>query len=196
MFWVSAGLKVSAILRVVGFIRPVPNSTSVLKSGCHGGTSEQLVSASGIGLRGHPSSPDGRRIGARLAASTDTGHQDPSLKWALGQPEVDRLDASGGAEATGVAKKSHSGFRGDRFSFFYWDSCQRGRRVGEARLYPEASTALWRAIRIISRACSRARVPGWVALKDGTGAPGFIPPAKYTRAESGGAGYLRCKRWG
>ena len=72
-------------------------------------------------------------------ALTDTGHEDPGHKWAMGQPErlVDWTQRAV-HETTVVAKELIKAYYGKPQKYAYWDSCHNGGRQGltEAQLYP------------------------------------------------------------
>ena len=117
-------------------------------------------------------------------ASTDTGHEDPGHKWAMGHPES-VVDWTHRAvhETTVVAKRLIQGFYGKAPSYSYWDSCHNGGRQGlaEAQLYPEDFDGIVAGdpAYYLTHLQAGSEYLSWVALKDGTDAPAFIPPAKY-----------------
>ena len=117
-------------------------------------------------------------------ASTDTGHQDPGHKWAMGQTEA-LIDWTHRAvhETTVVAKRLIQAFYGHAARYSYWDSCHNGGRQGltEAQLYPEDFDGIVAGDPAyhLTRLQTGSEYLNWVALKDGANAPSFVPPAKY-----------------
>ncbi len=126
-----------------------------------------------------------------VAGGTDTGHVDSDnpdrntqgFKWAIGHPEK---WADWGYRAVHemvvVTKTMAEKYYGKPIKYSYWNSCHNGGNQGlnEAQRYPEdfdgivaADPAFW-----ISHLQSGSLYISWVALKDGVGAPGHIPPAK------------------
>ena len=145
MFGTPAGLKVTAqFCRVIGSIEPVNNS--------HINFEVWLPPADKWNSRyiavGNPAFEGAIKYqGLAKAiekgyatASTDTGHEDPGHKWAMGQPErlIDWVHRAV-HETTIVAKKLVKAYYGKPQSYAYWDSCHNGGRQGltEAQLYPE-----------------------------------------------------------
>jgi feruloyl esterase len=117
-------------------------------------------------------------------SSTDTGHQDPGHKWAMGQPQK-VIDWTHRAvhETTVVAKHLIQAFYGQKARYSYWDSCHNGGRQGlaEAQLYPDDFDGIVAGDPAyhLTRLQTGSEYLNWVALKDGVNAPAFIPPAKY-----------------
>ena len=74
-------------------------------------------------------------------------------------------------------------FYGKPPSYSYWDSCHNGGRQGlaEAQLYPEDFDGIVAGdpAYYLTHLQAGSEYLSWVALKDGTDAPAFIPPAKY-----------------
>ena len=120
-----------------------------------------------------------------VAAGTDTGHVDAGFEWAIGHPEK---WADWGYRAVHemvvVAKTMAEKYYGKPIQYSYWNSCHNGGNQGlnEAQRYPEdfdgivaADPAYW-----ISHLQPGSLYISWVALKDGVGGPGYIPPNKVT----------------
>jgi feruloyl esterase len=189
VFGTPSGLKISAqFCRVVGFIEPVKNS--------HIEFEVWLPPAAKWNSRyfavGNPAFEGAIKYqglaGAidkgYATASTDTGHQDPGHKWAMGQPErvVDWAHRAV-HETTVVAKNLIKTFYGKPQSYAYWDNCHNGGRQGltEAQLYPEDFDGIVAGdpAYYLTHLQAGSEYLSWVALKDGTDAPAFIPPAKY-----------------
>ena len=126
-----------------------------------------------------------------VAGGTDTGHVDSDnpdrntqgFKWAIGHPEK---WADWGYRAVHemvvVTKTMAEKYYGKPINYSYWNSCHNGGNQGlnEAQRYPDdfdgivaADPAFW-----ISHLQPGSLYISWVALKDGVGAPGHIPPAK------------------
>ncbi len=126
-----------------------------------------------------------------VAGGTDTGHVDTDnpdrdtqgFQWAIGHPEK---WADWGYRAVHemvvVTKTMAEKYYGKPIQYSYWNSCHNGGNQGlnEAQRYPDdfdgivaADPAFW-----ISHLQSGSLYISWVALKDGVGAPGYIPPAK------------------
>jgi feruloyl esterase len=189
MFGTPEGLKVSAqFCRVVGFIEPVPNS--------HIGFEVWMPPAAKWNKRffvvGNPAFEGAIKYQGLMGAldkgfataSTDTGHQDPGHKWAMGQPER-IIDWTHRAvhETTVVSKRLIQAFYGNPPSYSYWNNCHNGGRQGltAAQLYPEDFDGIVAGdpAYYLTHLQTGSEYLSWVALKDGTSAPGFIPPAKY-----------------
>ena len=120
-----------------------------------------------------------------VAAGTDTGHVDAAFEWAIGHPEK---WADWGYRAVHemvvVAKTMAEKYYGKPIQYSYWNSCHNGGNQGlnEAQRYPDdfdgivaSDPAFW-----ISHLQPGSLYISWVALKDGVGGPGYIPPAKVT----------------
>lgn len=117
-------------------------------------------------------------------ASTDTGHQEPGHKWAMGRPErlVDWVHRAM-HETTVVAKHLIKSYYGKDPSYSYMDGCHNGGRMGlvEAQRYPEDFDGILSGDPAfhLTQLQTGSEYLSWIALKDGTEAPGFLPPAKY-----------------
>jgi feruloyl esterase len=189
MFGTPPGLKVTVpFCRVTGFIEPVRNS--------HIRFEVWLPPAATWNSRflavGNPAF-EGAIKYAGLAgalergyatASTDTGHNAPGHKWALGQPER-LVDWTHRAvhETTIVAKRLIQAFYGQGPRYSYWDGCHNGGRQGlaAAQRYPEDFDGIVAAdpAYYLTHLQAGSEYLSWVALKDGVEAASFIPPAKY-----------------
>ncbi|MBN1568105.1 MAG: tannase/feruloyl esterase family alpha/beta hydrolase [Acidobacteria bacterium] len=189
VFGTPPGLKVTAAFcRVIGFIEPVKNS--------HINFEVWLPPAEKWNNRyfavGNPAFEGAIKYqGLAVAlekgyatASTDTGHQDPGHKWGMGHPER-LIDWTHRAvhETTVAAKQLIRAFYGRPARYSYWDSCHNGGRQGltEAQLYPEDFDGIVSGdpAYYLTRLQAGSEYLSWVALKDGTDAPAYIPPAKY-----------------
>jgi feruloyl esterase len=188
-FGTPAGLKVTApFCRVIGFIEPVRDS--------HIGFEVWLPPAANWNGKylavGNPAF-EGAIKYAGLArsleqgyatASTDTGHLDPGHRWAMGHPER-LVDWTHRAvhETTVLAKRFIQGFYGQPPRYSYWDSCHNGGRQGlvEAQRYPEDFDGIVAGdpAHYLTHLQAGSEYLSWVALKDGTEAPSFIPTGKY-----------------
>jgi feruloyl esterase len=117
-------------------------------------------------------------------ASTDTGHQDPGHKWAMGQPER-LIDWTHRAvhETTVAAKQFIKAYYGKPQRYSYWDSCHNGGRQGltEAQLYPGDFDGIVAGdpAYYLTHLQAGSEYLSWVNLKAGTTAPNYIPPEKY-----------------
>jgi feruloyl esterase len=117
-------------------------------------------------------------------ASTDTGHQDPGHKWALGQPErlVDWTQRAV-HETTVVAKKLIKAYYGKPQKYSYWDNCHNGGRQGltEAQLFPDDFDGIIAGdpAYFLTHLQVGSEYLSWLNLKGGTNSPSYIPPAKY-----------------
>jgi feruloyl esterase len=188
-FGTPPGLKVTVpFCRVTGFIEPVKNS--------HIGFEVWLPPAekwNGKYLAvGNPAFEGaikyqglaGYITKGYATASTDTGHEDPGHKWAMGQPErlIDWVHRAV-HETTVVATRLVQAHYGKPASFSYWDSCHNGGRQGlaAAQLYPEDFDGIVAGdpAQYLSRLQPGSEYLSWVALKGGKDDPGYIPPAKY-----------------
>jgi len=120
-----------------------------------------------------------------VAGGTDTGHVDAGFEWAIGHPEK---WADWGYRAVHemvvVTKTMAEKYYGRPIQYSYWNSCHNGGNQGlnEAQRYPDdfdgivaSDPAFW-----ISRLQPGSLYISWVALKDGVGGPGYIPPDKVT----------------
>ncbi len=124
-----------------------------------------------------------------VAAGTDTGHVDADLnsgfQWAIGHPEK---WADWGYRAVHemvvVTKTLAEKYYGKPIQYSYWNSCHNGGNQGlnEAQRYPDdfdgivaSDPAFW-----ISHLQPGSLYISWVALKDGIGGLGYIPPDKVT----------------
>ena len=189
VFGTPAGMKVTAsFCRVVGFIEPVQNS--------HINFEVWLPPAAKWNSRylavGNPAFEGAIKYQGLARAiekdyatsSTDTGHDDPGHKWAMGHPER-LIDWTHRAvhETTVVAKRLIQAFYGQPVRYAYWDSCHNGGRQGltEAQLYPEDFDGIVAGdpAYYLTHLQAGSEYLSWVALKDGTDAAAFIPPAKY-----------------
>jgi feruloyl esterase len=189
VFGTPPGLKIMApFCRVTGFIEPVRDS--------HIGFEVWMPPAGKWNARyfavGNPAFEGAIKyqgLAGALAkgyatSSTDTGHQDPGHKWAMGQPErvVDWTHRAV-HETTVVAKHLIQAFYGQRPRYSYWDNCHNGGRQGltEAQLYPEDFDGIVAGdpAYYLTHLQAGSEYLNWVALKDGVNAPAFLPPAKY-----------------
>jgi len=189
VFGTPAGMKVTAsFCRVVGFIEPVQNS--------HINFEVWLPPAAKWNSRylavGNPAFEGAIKYQGLARAlekdyatsSTDTGHDDPGHKWAMGHPErvVDWTHRAV-HETTVVAKRLIQAFYSQPVRYAYWDSCHNGGRQGltEAQLYPEDFDGIVAGdpAYYLTHLQAGSEYLSWVALKDGTDAAAFIPPAKY-----------------
>jgi feruloyl esterase len=118
-----------------------------------------------------------------VAAGTDTGHVDAGFEWAIGHPEK-WADWGYRAvhEMVTLTKKLSEAYYGKQIQYSYWNSCHNGGNQGlnEAQRYPDdfdgiiaGDPAFW-----ISHLQPGSLYISWLALKDGVGGPGYIPPAK------------------
>lgn len=189
MFGTPAGLKVSApFCRVIGHIEPVRDSHiefEVWLPPASNWNGKYLA----VGNPAFEGAIKYQGLAASLAqgyatASSDTGHQDPGHKWAMGHPER-LVDWTHRAvhETTVVAKRLIQAFYGKPPSYSYWDSCHNGGRQGlaAAQRYPEDFDGIVAGDPAyhLTRLQPGSEYLSWVALKDGVDAPGYIPPAKY-----------------
>jgi feruloyl esterase len=189
VFGTPAGLKVSApFCRVTGFIEPVPDS--------HIRFEVWLPPADKWNNRfffvGNPAFEGAIKYAGLAgslekgyaAASTDTGHQAPGHKWAMGNP-VKLVDWTHRAvhETTVVAKLLIKAFYGQGPRYSYWDGCHNGGRQGmvEAQRYPEDFDGILAGDPAfhLTHLQAGSEYLSWVALKDGVEAAAFIPPSKY-----------------
>jgi feruloyl esterase len=119
-----------------------------------------------------------------VAASTDTGHTDDGYDWAKLHPEK-LVDWGHRAvhETAVAAKKLIQSYYGKPVQFSYWNSCHNGGNQGlnEAQRYPEDFNGIVAGdpAYYVSRLQAGSLYIGWVSLKDGVKAPGYIPPGKY-----------------
>ncbi len=117
-------------------------------------------------------------------AATDTGHVGEDYDWAVAHPE--RLDDWGyrAVHDTAVAaKKLIQSYYGKPAQHSYWNSCHNGGNQGlaEAQRYPKDFDGIVAGdpAYYVSRLQAGSLYIGWVSLKDGVSAPGYIPPNKY-----------------
>jgi feruloyl esterase len=189
MFGTPAGLKVKTpFCRVVGFIEPERDS--------HIGFEVWLPPAAKWNGKylsvGNPAFEGAIKYGGLArslekgyaTASTDTGHQDPGHKWAMGQPaKVVDWTHRAVHETTVVAKRLIQAFYGQPPRYSYWDSCHNGGRQGltEAQLYPEDFDGIVAGdpAYYLTHLQAGSEYLSWVALKDGVSGPASIPSAKY-----------------
>jgi feruloyl esterase len=119
-----------------------------------------------------------------VAASTDTGHTDDGYTWAQRHPEK-LVDWGHRAvhETAAATKQIIKGYYGKPVQYSYWNSCHNGGNQGlnEAQRYPEDFNGIVAGDPAyhVSRLQAGSLYIGWVSLKDGVKAPGYIPPAKY-----------------
>ena len=189
MFGTPPGLKVMMpFCRVTGFIKPVPES--------HIGFEVWLPPAEDWNERyfavGNPSFEGAIKYqgltralaDGYAASSTDTGHQDPGHKWATGQPEklIDWVYRAVHETAV-VSKQLIQAYYSRAARYSYWDSCHNGGRQGlaAAQRYPEDFDGIVAGdpAFYLTRLQTGSEYLGWVALKDGTKSPSYVPPAKY-----------------
>jgi feruloyl esterase len=189
VFGTPPGMKVVApFCRVVGFIEPAQNS--------HINFEVWLPPAAKWNSRylavGNPAFEGAIKYQGLARAlekdyatsSTDTGHDDPGHKWAMGHPEQ-VVDWTHRAvhETTVVAKRLIQAFYGQPVRYAYWDNCHNGGRQGltEAQLYPEDFDGIVAGdpAYYLTHLQAGSEYLSWVALKDGIGGAAFIPPAKY-----------------
>jgi feruloyl esterase len=122
-----------------------------------------------------------------VAAGTDTGHVDAALQsgfqWAIGHPEK---WADWGYRAVHemvvVTKQVAEKYYGKPIQYSYWNSCHNGGNQGlnEAQRYPDDFDGIVAGdpAYYISHLQPGSLYISWLALKDGVGGPGYIPPAK------------------
>jgi feruloyl esterase len=185
VFGTPAGLKVTAqFCRVTGFIEPVQKSHIEFEVwlppaakwnskyfGVGNPAFEGAIKYQGLA---------GVIDKGYATASTDTGHQDPGHKWGMGQPER-IIDWTHRAvhETTVVAKNLVKAFYGKPPKYSYWDSCHNGGRqaLAEAQLYPEDFDGIIAGdpAYYITHLQAGSEYLSWVALKDGTDGPSYIP---------------------
>lgn len=189
MFGTPPGVKIAApFCRVTGYIEPVRDS--------HIGFEVWLPPAGTWNSRyfavGNPAFEGAIKyqgLAGALAqgyatSSTDTGHQDPGHKWAMGRPEA-LIDWTHRAvhETAVVAKRLIQAFYGREARYAYWNNCHNGGRQGlvAAQLYPEDFDGIVAGdpAYYLTRLQTGSEYLSWVALKDGMHAPAFVPPAKY-----------------
>jgi feruloyl esterase len=117
-------------------------------------------------------------------ASTDTGHVDEGYDWAIGHPEK-LVDWGHRAvhETAIVTKRLIQSYYGKPVQYSYWNSCHNGGNQGlnEAQRYPEDFNGIVAGdpAYYISHLQAGSLYIGWVSLKDGVKAPGYIPASKY-----------------
>jgi feruloyl esterase len=117
-------------------------------------------------------------------ASTDTGHTDDGYDWAKGHPEK-LVDWGHRAvhETAVAAKHLIQSYYGKAAQYSYWNSCHNGGNQGlnEAQRYPTDFNGIVAGdpAYYVSRLQAGSLYIGWVSLKDGVKAPGYIPPGKY-----------------
>ena len=119
-----------------------------------------------------------------VTASTDTGHVDEGFEWAIGHPEKWADWGHRAVHETAVVTKAFAQrYYGKAVQYSYWNSCHNGGNQGlnEAQRYPEDFDGIVAGDPAfhISHLQSGSLYISWVALKDGVGAPGYIPPEKY-----------------
>jgi feruloyl esterase len=117
-------------------------------------------------------------------AATDTGHKGMDESWALGHPEK-LIDWSYRAvhEMTVASKQIVKAYYGTPAKLAYWDGCSTGGKQGltEAQKYPDDFDGIVAGApaNYITRLQAGSEYMSWVALKDGTSGPEYIPPSKY-----------------
>ncbi|MDR1728790.1 MAG: tannase/feruloyl esterase family alpha/beta hydrolase [Acidobacteriota bacterium] len=189
VFGTPPGLKVMApFCRVTGFIEPVRDSHIGFEVWLppRGGWNARYLAVGNPAFEGAIKYQGLARALAQgyATASTDTGHQDPGHAWAMGRREA-LIDWTHRAvhETTVVAKRLIQAFYGRAASYAYWDGCHNGGRQGltEAQLHPEDFDGIVAGDPAyhLTRLQAGSEYLNWVALKDGTHAPGYLPPAKY-----------------
>jgi len=119
-----------------------------------------------------------------VAASTDTGHTDDGYDWAKGHPEKLVDWGHRAVHETAVATKQLIlSYYGKPVQYSYWNSCHNGGNQGlnEAQRYPGDFNGIVAGdpAYYVSRLQAGSLYIGWVSLKDGVKAPGYISPAKY-----------------
>jgi feruloyl esterase len=117
-------------------------------------------------------------------AATDTGHKGADESWALGHPQK-LIDWSYRAvhEMTLASKQVVKAYYGTPAKLAYWDGCSTGGKQGltEAQKYPDDFDGIVAGApaNYITRLQAGSEYMSWVALKDGTSGPEYIPPTKY-----------------
>jgi feruloyl esterase len=125
-----------------------------------------------------------------VAASTDTGHSDVGATseapdaWAIGHPEkVADWGYRAVHETTVAAKQLLQAFYGKPAKLSFWSSCHEGgnQALTEAQKFPTDfdGIAAGDPAYYITHLQAASEYMGWVSLKDGVKAPGYIPPSKY-----------------
>jgi feruloyl esterase len=137
-----------------------------------------------IGQIGYPALALALRRGY-ATAGTDTGHQTGNDEsWALGHPEK-LIDWAYRAvhEMTVDSKQIIEAFYGSGPKLSYWNGCSTGGKQGltEAQRYPNDYDGILAGApaNYITHLQSGAEYTSWVALKDGTSGPAYIPRDKF-----------------
>ena len=189
VFGTPPGLKVMMpFCRVTGFIRPVPESRIGFEVWLPPAKewNERYFAVGNPAFEGAIKYQGLTRALANgyAASSTDTGHQDPGHKWATGQPEklTDWVHRAAHETAV-VSKRLIQAYYSRAARYSYWDGCHNGGRQGlEAAIrHPEDFDGIVAGdpAYYLTRLQAGSEYLGWAALKDGTKAPSYIPPAKY-----------------
>jgi feruloyl esterase len=189
MFGAPAGQKVSVpFCRVEGFSKPVPESRIGFEVWLPlaANWNEKFLAVGNPGFIGSiPHGALANIVQKRYAtAATDTGHVGEDYDWAIAHPE--RLEDWGHRavhETAVAAKKLIQSFYGKPVKYSYWNSCHNGGNQGlsEAQRYPKDFNGIVAGdpAYYVSRLQAGSLYIGWVSLKDGIKAPGYIPPNKY-----------------
>jgi feruloyl esterase len=189
VFGTPAGLKVTEpFCRVIGFIEPVEHSHIIFEVWLPpaGKWNSRYLGVSNPAFEGAIKYQGlaGALERGYATASTDTGHQDPGHRWALGHPErlTDWVHRAV-HETTVVSKHMIKAFYGEAPRYSYFDGCHNGGRQGlvEAQRYPEDFDGILAGdpAYYLTHLQTGSEYLNWVALKDGVEAPGFISPEKY-----------------
>jgi feruloyl esterase len=189
IFGTPAGLNITKpFCRVTGFIEPVPDSHIRFEVWLppEGEWNDKFMAVGNPAFEGaikYAGLAGSLRQGY-ATASTDTGHQHPGHEWAMGHPErlVDWVHR-GMHETTVVAKNIIQAYYGQPPSYSYLDSCHNGGRQGlvSAQRYPKDFDGIVAGDPAfhLSHLQPGSEYLSWVALKDGTDVPAYIPPDKY-----------------
>jgi feruloyl esterase len=185
----GGSLKVSVpFCRVVAFSAPTSDSHISFEvwlppAATWNGKFEAVGNGGFIGQITYRALATGLARGYAVAGS-DTGHASGNDEsWALGHPEK-LVDWSYRAvhEMTVDSKQIIQAFYGAAAKLSYWDGCSTGGKQGltEAQRYPNDFDGIVAGApaNYITHLQAGSEYISWVALKDGPGAPGYVPASK------------------
>ncbi len=188
-FAAAGELKITVpVCRVVAYATPTQDShinfeVWLPRASTWNGKFEAVGNGGFIGQINYGEMNSGLGRGYAIAA-TDTGHTGNGEDWALGHPEkmIDWAYRSVHV-MTLASKQLVKAYYGKPAKLAYWDGCSTGGKQGltEAQRYPDDFDGIVAGApaNYITHLQAGSIYMSWVALRNGTSAPEYLPPSKY-----------------